>query len=100
VRSEPAVKPGKSPSISAGSSVNPPKAKKATAIRRVIEDVAKMNLQDNTTDDIAVPSTSAGNNNTYSHSEDYEGGKVLKANAKKAQLEEDVRMVQDLDRWG
>lgn len=61
-----------------------------------------MNLQ--ATEDIVSSSTivagSSSGNNSHSHGDDYEGGKVLKASAKKAQLEEDVRMVQDLDRWG
>lgn len=92
-RSEPAIKPGKS--ITTG-----PKATKTTAIRRVVEDAAKMNLQ--ATEDIATSSAvvTGSNNNSHSHGDDYEGGKVLKASAKKAQLDEDVRMVQDLDRWG
>ena len=103
VRIEPAVKPGKSSSITAmGSSGSAPKATKTTAIRRVVEDAAKMNLQateDTSTSSAAVIAGSSSSN-SHSHGDDYEGGKVLKASAKKAQLEEDVRMVQDLDRWG
>jgi len=91
-RSEPVIKPGKS--ITAV-----PKATKTTAIRRVVEDAAKMNAED-IASSTAIAGTSGSNNNSHNHCDDYEGGKVFKASAKKAQLEEDVRMVQDLDRWG
>jgi len=92
-RSEPVIKPGKS--ITAV-----PKATKTTAIRRVVEDAAKMNAEDIATSSTVVAGSSGSNNNSHNHGDDYEGGKVFKASAKKAQLEEDVRMVQDLDRWG
>lgn len=52
-----------------------------------------MNLHDGT-------DSAYNNNNHQGHNDDYEGGKVIKTSAKKMQLDEEVRMVRELDRWG
>lgn len=73
--------------IDPGKSKVEQKPKKAAALRQVIEDAAKYNQND---------STSGCNQSNAA--DDYESGKVTKGKCKK--YDDEVKMVQDLDRWG
>jgi hypothetical protein len=69
------------------------KPKKAAAHRQVIQDAAKYNQVDQQQQ---FNSSVAEASNTVA--DDYEGGKVSKRKGSK--YDEDIQMVQDLDRWG
>lgn len=77
------IEPGKS-------NINEMKPKKAAAHRQVIEDAAKFNQ-------IEQPTPAGNPTNTVG--DDYEGGKVA-PKRKMSKYEEEIKMVQDLDRWG
>lgn len=66
------------------------KPKKAAAHRQVIEDAAKFNQ-------IEQPSPAGNVQNP--NADDYETGKVP-PRRKMSKYEEEIKMVQDLDRWG
>lgn len=69
------------------------KPKKAAAHRQVIQDAAKYNQVDQQQQSSASVAEAS---NTVA--DDYEGGKVSKRKGSK--YDEDIQMVQDLDRWG
>ena len=73
-----------------GKNNNDLKPKKAAPHRQVIEDAAKYNQAE--VSQTASPQTSATG-------DDYEGGKVA-PKRKMSKYEEEIKMVQELDRWG
>ena len=70
------------------------KPKKAAAHRQVIQDAAKYNQST-----VQQAATSASIDAVNTISDDYEGGKVA-PKRKASKYEDDIKMVQDLDRWG
>ena len=85
------AKPVGSAKIEPGKSNNSEmKPKKAAAHRQVIEDAAKFNQ---------IEQSSPAGNQTNTVGDDYEGGKVA-PKRKMSKYEEEIKMVQDLDRWG
>lgn len=71
------------------------KPKKAAAHRQVIQDAAKYNQ--NQTDQSV--SYTGGSDPSSIGGDDYEGGKVAPKRSG-GKYDEDIKMVQDLDRWG
>lgn len=76
--------------VEPGKASNDMKPKKAAAHRHVIEDAAKYNQTEQPQATGAQPSQVG---------DDYEGGKVA-PKRKMSKYEEEIKMVQDLDRWG
>lgn len=68
------------------------KPKKAAAHRQVIEDAAKYNQAEQSP-------ASGAQGASATAGDDYEGGKVA-PKRKMSKYEEEIKMVQDLDRWG
>ena len=80
--------PSKGAGQAPGKSNTDLKPKKTAPHRQVIEDAAKFNQSEHIEASTVAPS----------NVDDYDGGKVVKRRASK--YEEDIQMVQDLDRWG
>lgn len=90
--------------------INDSSKQKVAPHRKAIQEAGKITATTEKPAQISNSHTSNNKNNTMDSlanatgaivlegNEDYEGCKVNKA--KKAQLDADVRMVQDLDRWG
>ncbi len=76
--------------VEPGKASNDMKPKKAAAHRQVIEDAAKYNQTEQPQATGAQPAQAG---------DDYESGKVA-PKRKMSKYEEEIKMVQDLDRWG
>lgn len=88
----------------------PTKSKKLAHHRKVIEEAAKLSIDklDSTTSQVSLNKSGIGMiSNTSNDSntlvpdpfEDYESGKT-KNKKNQSSLEDDIKMVKDLDRWG
>lgn len=89
------AKSGKGPAVGIakvepGRANNDLKPKKAAAHRLVIEDAAKYNQTEQ---------SQVSNTQSAQTGDDYEAGKVA-PKRKMSKYEEEIKMVQDLDRWG
>jgi hypothetical protein len=84
------IPPGRG--VDPGKALNDQKPKKIPPHRQVIEDAAKFNQMEHST-----PQPQNAGSSTLG--DDYEAGKVP-SKRKTGKFDEDIKMVQDLDRWG